>query len=163
MQLGYFYRRRRGRRRGGYECRSTRWGILCHHVRPILLELVWVPSESTSSSTCPLQPFELAFLSDSWTSPISRTMSSIARVITKNLGDFPLDHRSCQLLGPTALVSPAATHNTVSDRINVYLRSFKPSWAYSPFSRSSTRGIGKPRSVRGRYGNAPHRSLLCIN
>ncbi|KAH0840246.1 vacuolar membrane protein-domain-containing protein [Lanmaoa asiatica] len=34
-------------------------------------------------------------------------MSSIARVISKSLGDFPLDRRSCQLLGPTALIVQA--------------------------------------------------------
>ncbi|KAG8218988.1 vacuolar membrane protein-domain-containing protein, partial [Butyriboletus roseoflavus] len=34
-------------------------------------------------------------------------MSSVPSVITKSLGEFPLDHRSCQLLGPTALVVQA--------------------------------------------------------
>lgn len=42
-------------------------------------------------------------------------MSSIARTISKSLGNLPLDRHSCQLLGPTALVSPAAMQNTVAD------------------------------------------------
>lgn len=38
---------------------------------------------------------------------------------------------------------------------NAY-RSSKLLWAFSPCSPSFTKGIGKPRSVRGRYGNVPN-------
>lgn len=79
----------------------------------------------------------------------------IARVLKQGLGELPLDRHSCQLLGPTALVSPLPAEQVPGPTLR---RSCRPSWACSPSSRSSTRDTAKPRSVRGRYGNPPIRS-----
>ena len=66
--------------------------------------------------------------------------------------DYPVDRKSCQLLGPTALVRFISLSSSMYRHLHTLFRSCRPSWACSSFPPFSSKDIEKNQSGLGVYG-----------